>query len=108
MNRVRSIRNDDVVQRESRRFVASKTCQKHPLSVLRHPTPGVDDLIVHLIAQFVQGMEDDPHRVAFVVRKQVLHVFHKEDLRIVVSKDPHHVEEKRALGLVRKSLRPAN
>ena len=61
----------------------------------------VDDLPMHLVAQFVlQRVEDDFERAPMVVGRQVLHVFQQERRRTFRGDDARHVEEQGALGLV--------
>src|ERR1019366_2685008 len=75
-----------------------------PLTVLRNPPGGVNDLREHPVAEFFERIPDHRPRLALVVREQVLDVFEKDYLRPFRLNDGCKLEKKRALSGVPEAV----
>ena len=91
------------IEAESHR--AAKAHHEDALAVLGHEVLGVEDAVVHVVAQLLfEHLANDLEGVALVVAFQVLNVLKQDGVRPVVLDDARHVKEKGALRLAGKAV----
>ena len=75
--------------------------------MLRHESPGINDLPVYVVAKLLfERLPDDTEGVATIMGNKILHVLQKKGSRTLLGDDPRDVEEKSPLGGAFETMGP--